>query len=349
MSHDNRSLRAVVLAVILLTLGTAEAVVSEAGHAPTRKFEVRGDRPYLGGKQIDLWGVRCGNALMSDAVTERHVRNFDNFIAHGVNCVGLYVQGSNGGWPDVNAGRNGFTPDGALRPEFARRLEWLVREADKRGMVVMVGLISPRKDQELKGEPAIRRAIEETAKFLAARKLHNVFVDLVHEYNSKRIDHDLFREPNGAEKKAKLTGWFKKFAPDVPVGVCPSFMTGTADSYPGMDVRIIQKRAAIPDKGLVINVETTREDAYDDEGVFTPEARKRMVATWEKYRSKPNAFLLFHAAYLQGIAGKEGTGPHAEMGGDGTGPDDRGVRFYFEWVRDNIGAYEYPRHARGRR
>ena len=57
---------------------------------------------------------------MSDAVTERHVRNLDNMIAHGINCLGVYVQGSNGGWPDVNAGRNGYTPQGALRPEFAR-------------------------------------------------------------------------------------------------------------------------------------------------------------------------------------------------------------------------------------
>lgn len=328
---------------------------AQAGNEPptsSRKFEVRNDRPFLDGQQIDLWGLRCGNALMSAAVTERHVRNLDNMVAHGINCIGVYVQGSNGGWPDVNAGKNGYTPDGALKPEFARRLEWLIREADKRGMVVMVGLFSPRKDQELKSEAAIRHAVEETAKFLTGRKLRNVFVDIMHEYNAKRItdrfDHDIFHEPNGPEKKAKLTAWFKKYAPEIPAGICPSFKTGTGDSYPGMDVRIIQKGADIPATGFVVNVETTREDDYDNEGVFTPEARKRMLATWEHYRSRPNAFMLFHSAYLQGIVGKEGTGPHAEMGGFGTGPDDRGVRFYFEWVRDTMGAYAYPRHAKGR-
>ena len=74
-----------------------------------------------------------------------------------------------------------------------------------------------------------------------------------------------------------------------------------------------------------------------------------MVETWEKYRATPNAFLLFHAAYVQGITNKSGTAPHPEMGGNGTGPDDRGVRFYFEWVRENIGAYTYPKHAKGRK
>jgi hypothetical protein len=74
-----------------------------------------------------------------------------------------------------------------------------------------------------------------------------------------------------------------------------------------------------------------------------------MIANWELYKSKPNAYMLFHSAYLQGIVGKEGTGPHPEMGGYGTGPEDRGVRFYFEWVRDNLGAYDYPNHAKGRK
>jgi hypothetical protein len=350
--HASRLLAASVLAASLL--GSQPGITTNAEEpAPTRRFQVRDDRPFLGGQAIDLWGVRCGNALMSDAVTERHIRNLDNFIAHGVNCLGVYIQGSNGGWPDANAGKNGFTPEGALKPEFARRLEWLVREADQRGMVVMVGLFSPRKDQELKDEAAVQHAVEETAKFLTAHKLHNVFVDLVHEYNSTRItsrlDHDIFHEPNGAEKKAQLTAWFKKFAPEVPAGVCPSYLTDTANSYPGMDVRIVQKGADIPDTGFVVNVETTREDTYDNEGIFDAETRKRMIATWEKYKSKPNAFLLFHAAYLQGITGKSGTGPHPEMGGDGTGPDDRGIRFYFEWVRDNIGPYAYPRHAKGRK
>ncbi len=238
----------IVSAFVVRSAGTAPPKPDDKP-VPTRLFEVRADRPFLGGKQIDLWGLRCGNALMSDAVTERHIHSLDNMTAHGINCIGCYIQGTNGGWPDVNAGRNGYTPEGALRPEFAHRLEWLVREADKRGMVVMVGLISPRKDQELKDEAAFQRAIEETARFLTERKLRNVFVDLVHEYNNPRIiarlDHDLMHEPNGADKKAKMTKWFKKFAPDVPVGVCPSWKSGTDDTYPGMDVRIIQKGADI--------------------------------------------------------------------------------------------------------
>jgi hypothetical protein len=341
-----------VLALTLLAFALYLPATWAEEPAATRRFEIRDSQPFLDGQRIDLWGLRCGNALMSETVTERHIHCLDEFVAHGVNCVGVYVQGSNGGWPDVNAGRNGYTPDGHLRPEFAERLERLVREADRRGMVVMVGLISPRKDQELKDEAAVRSAIEETARFLTARRLRNVFVDLVHEYNNPRIlnrlDHSLFHEPDGAAKKAQLTAWFKQYAPDIPVGVCPSFPSNTATTYPGMEVRIIQKGADIPDEGFVVNVEMQREDTYDNDGVFTPEARQRMLATFERYRAKPNAFLLFHCAYCQGITDKSGTGPNPEIGGAGTGPEDRGMRLYFDWVKEHIGPYQYPKHAKGR-
>jgi hypothetical protein len=74
-----------------------------------------------------------------------------------------------------------------------------------------------------------------------------------------------------------------------------------------------------------------------------------MVATWEKYKGRPNAFILFHSGYCQGITNKSGTAPHPEMGGYGTGPEDRGIRFYYEWVKKNLGPYQYPRHAKHRK
>ena len=314
---------------------------------PTKEFEIRKDRPYLGGRPIDIWGLRCGNALFSPAVTERHINNFDNMVAHGINAVGVYIQGSNAGWPNPEGGLDGFYRDGRLRPEVAQRLERLIREADKRGMVVHVGILSPRKDQDLYDDAAIRRAIEETAGFLVRRRLKNVFVDLMHEFNHPdRIDHELLREPDGANKKARLTKWFKDVAPDIEVGVCPSYPTDTADSYPSMDVRIIQKASPIPSEGFVVNVETLRQDVFENDGVFNKGAVEEILADCRRYLDAPNAVMFFHAAYIQGITNRSGTAPHPEAGGYGTGPNDRGIRFYYDWVRDHVGRYEYPRHIK---
>ncbi len=314
---------------------------------PTREFEIRNDRAFLGGHEVDLWGLRCGNALHSWTVTERHVRAMDNMKAHGINLIGVYIQGSHGGWPDPNAGLNGYRRNGQLKPDVAKRLEWLVREADSRGMVVMVGLFSPRKDQEFYDERAIQLAIEETGQFLIGRKLKNVFVDIIHEFDhSERADQEIFREPNGAAKKAKLTGWFKDVAPDIEVGVCPYEKSRTADTYPGMEVRIIQKGMPIPSSGFVVNVEMQKQDSYENDGVFNEGHLQYIFADCQRYLDSPNAVMLFHAAFIQGIGNFSGTAPHAEMGGNGTGPSDRGVRFYYEWVHDHVGRWEYPRHVK---
>jgi len=214
-------------------------------------------------------------------------------------------------------------------------------------MVVQVGLISPRKDQNFYNEAAIRTAIEECGRFLIKRGLKNVFVDLVHEYDHPdRIDHEILREPECVAKKARLTMWFKDVAPDIEVGICPNFPSETADTYPGMDVRIIEKGASIPSDGFVVNIETPREDVFENDGVFSPKSIATILENCQRYLDAPNAVMMFHSAYTQGITNKSGTAPHPEMGGYGTGPDDRGVRFYFKWVRDHVGHYEYPKHIK---
>ena len=332
-----------LLAAVVVAAGQ-EAEVPPA----TREFSIRDDHALLDGQPVDLWGLRCGNALFSEAVTERHVNALDNMVAHGINAVGVYIQGANAGWPNAEAGLDGFTRRGELKPEVGRRLERLVRAADRRGMVVMVGILSPRKDQDLYDDDAIRRAIQEAGRFLVRRRLKNVFVDIMHEFDQpERIDHTILREPDGEAKKATLTRWFKEVAPDIEAGVCPNVGTTTGDSYPGMEVRIIQKQAAIPATGFVVNVETLRQDVFENDGVFAESQVAYMVRDFERYQAAPNAVMLFHAGYVQGITNRSGTAPHPEMGGYGTGPADRGVRFYYDWVRDHVGRYEYPRHIRG--
>jgi hypothetical protein len=337
------SLTATVLALLSPTVPVAQAQASAP--APTKKFEVRGERSFLGGQEFKIWGIRGGNVLMSPAVTERFVRNLDNMAAHGLNGLIVVIAGTNTGWPDEWLARNGFEPDGRLKPAFASRLEWLTREADRRGMVVGVTVFSPRTDQEFQGEEALKRGLQETGRFLVQRGLRNVFVDLMHEYNHQRVDQDLLREPNGPEKKAKMARWFKEVAPEIPLGVCSTIDTGSAIEFPGTDILIFQKSTPIPPKGFAINVEMHKRDNYDSEGVFSAAAFTQMYKWFDDYLKAPHAGFFFHSAFILGVTGRDGTAPHAEMGGYGKSDDDRGVRFYYDWVRDNVGRWEYPRHV----
>jgi|GEM_PF-688021 len=327
---------------------TGEGIVPEPPKpaGPTKEFEIRNDRAFLGDHEVDLWGLRCGNAFFSEAVTERYVRNFDNMNAHGINLIGAYIQGVNAGFPDGDAGLNGFTRHGELKPEVQRRIEYLVREADQRGMVVMIGVVTPRKDQDFYEDADIHAAIENTARFLESKKLRNVFVNLCDEFSHPiTADKLLLREPDGEQKKAQLTEWFKAVAPEIEVGIGPHWKSGTTDHYPTMDVRIIQKGMPIQDDGWVVNVEPIRQDDFNNDGIFNATHIESIFANCRNYLNAPNAVFMFHSAHLQGITNYSGTAPHAEMGGYGTGPTDRGIRFYYEWVRDNVGRWEYPRHV----
>ncbi len=313
---------------------------------PTRQFEIRQGLPYLGGEPVKLWGLRCNNALMSPAVTERLVNNLDNMANHGINLVSVSLQGTNGGFPDVNAGPNAYTPDGRLVPAFARRLELVAHEADRRGMVLCVTLMMPRKDELLRDEAAVRRGIEETARFLAQRQLNNVFVNLYQEFNHPlRVDHEIFREPDGAAKKARLTTWFKAQAPDIEVGICPNHQTGSPVDYPGCEVRLFHEAMPIPETGFAVNTETADRDLSGNEGVFNSYHIESMHREWETYRRLPHAAMLFRSPYLDDVRGCQGTGPNFEMGGGGTGANDRGVQPYFNWLLANIGRWEYPHHV----
>lgn len=313
---------------------------------PTREFELRGDRPFLGGQPVKLWGIRCNNALMSPAVTERHIRCLDTMTAHGINLISVALQGTNGGFPNVDAGPNGYRADGTLRPDFANRLEVLIREADKRGMVVAIYLLQPRKDQELRDEAAVKKALQETGRFLTGRGLKNVLVNLMHEFShQERADHDILREPDGPAKKAKLAAWFHAVAPEIETGICPNHKSGSLVDYPGVQVRFFQEEMPIPEHGFVVNTETHDNDEPGNEGIFNSFHRASMRKDWEKYLTLPRGAMIFHSAYGEGVTTATGTGPNPERGGNGTGEKDRGVRFYYDWLRENVGRWEYPKHV----
>lgn len=343
-------LSSLVFSLLLPTLTTRAADLDKLPEppTPTKEFEVKEGRAYLGGQPIRLWGLRCVHALRSRALTERLVRNLDNYVEHGLNLVSVYMQAAHGGYPDIQAGANPFDEHGNLDLKFAGRLEWLAREADRRGIVLAIGVITPIKDQELKDEAAMRKAIEETARFLETRKIRNVVVDVMYEFDHpNRIYHEAFREPAGSRKKADAVAWFHAIAPKIEAGVTTETHSFSFKEFQGMDLHLIQKDDEIPTYGYALNIESVRRDKFGvTEGVFTREQVASILAELERYRAAPNAGYVLNSSYTQSIGGADGTGPHFEMGGYGTGPDDRGIRFYFEWVRDHVGRYEYPRHIK---
>ena len=76
---------------------------------------------------------------------------------------------------------NGFTPEGALKADYARRMEQVLARADELGMVVIMGLFYWISLQRMRNEAAVWRAAEEALAFLKGTGRRNVLVELANE------------------------------------------------------------------------------------------------------------------------------------------------------------------------
>ncbi len=128
-------------------------------------------------------------------------RNTDDFIAampewrrHGLLAFTLNMQGGsptgygNKGW--INPA---YHTNGAMRDEYAGRLQKILTRADSLGMVVILGLFYFGQDQHLESEAAVIAAAGNTVDWLLAGKFRNVIIEINNECNSASYDHDILK------------------------------------------------------------------------------------------------------------------------------------------------------------
>jgi len=174
------------------------------------QFHIDGRPTYAGrtfeGHPIEglLFNVRAVQATFDDAnpETRRHwaypdtgvwdpERNTDEFCAalpawkaHGVLGFTINVQGGGPVYvPEVYDAydNNGFTPEGELKPDYARRIARVLDRADDLGMVVIVGFFYWVSVQRMRGEEAVRRAAHHALDWLAATGHRNLLIEVANE------------------------------------------------------------------------------------------------------------------------------------------------------------------------
>lgn len=139
-------------------------------------FAVEDTRLTLNGHEFTIIGLRCSNALISDATTRDLIDRLDTYQSYGVNTVTVYFMGSRFG--DVK----GYRPDASLDPSYAERMARIIEAADRRGMVVLVGCLywsTSRANEDLDHwtQTHANRAIANTVTWLVEHDYRNVFVD----------------------------------------------------------------------------------------------------------------------------------------------------------------------------
>ncbi|GAA5220377.1 hypothetical protein [Membranihabitans marinus] len=121
------------------------------------------------------------------------VSQMKNWRDHGLLAFTLNLQGGsplgygNKGW--INST---FTPTGDIRKPYLKRLNKILKEADKLGMVVILGYFYFGQDEWLKDEAAVINAVDNMSHYLLRKKYKNVIVEVNNECNIK-YDHDILK------------------------------------------------------------------------------------------------------------------------------------------------------------
>jgi len=167
------------LAILKTTAPAILAVLSSlslnAGVIENR-VTVRGEDILLNGEVTKIVGLRCSNALVSDAATSGLIGALDTFRSYGVNTVSVFVMGSRFG--DVK----GYRPDATLDPVYRDRLRRILEATRRKRMIAIVGCLywgTSRASADLPDwtQADANRAVANTARWLRENGFHHVILD----------------------------------------------------------------------------------------------------------------------------------------------------------------------------
>src|ERR1017187_2307121 len=143
-------------------------------------LSVKGNQIVLNERPVKVLGLRCSNALISEAKTDELIANLDGFKSYGVNTISVFLMGSRFG--DIK----GYHADASLDPVYATRLGRIVEATDRRGMIVLVGCLywstsTANSDLGHWRQTDADKAIGITIQWLKDHSYRNVFGDVDNE------------------------------------------------------------------------------------------------------------------------------------------------------------------------
>lgn len=296
------------------------------------RFSVSGTQTLLDGQPFLVRGLRCSNALISEETAESLIAGLEEFAAHGVNAISVYLQGSRFG--DVK----GYREDGSLDPIYAARLGRIIEAADARRMVVLVGCLywgNSRAKWDHWTQVEANAAVVHTVRFLREHDYRNTFVDVDNE--------GMARQAAGFDNRAMLLAGKAEW-PE-----CPIATNYRGEPPPEADLAIHHSLPAagkpyIESEGSPHNVpggywgpysKAEGLYAYLHVGVYTEEMKANQIALTAEALNAGRGYMLA-STWLQAPPPQ---GPNHHPGGYGT-PADPGVRWWLEFLRDRYGAWE---------
>ena len=264
----------------------ATGVMLGPSYKPDRFYLRRGgqwEQTYSGGSfrgkaRGRLMLLRLSNALFHDEWlteeafdpdenTAKVIAALDTYAAHGVRAIGISLQIEDPGYrKDANgisrgatagAGKkNGtlasaFKPDGTLKQPWLKRLELLLNETNRRGMVVCLTYFGRSQDEVFESERELVAGARNMTDWLIEKNFRNVVIDVAHGWDvePENWDHGSFVPEYIAHLLEDVRERFHNAAFTLPIGASG----GGNMSYPASlaqlcDVVLMLGNDIAPDK-----------------------------------------------------------------------------------------------------
>ena len=288
-------------------------------------FSVSGNRTMLNGKAFQVIGLRCSNALLSDATVDSLLNHLDEYKEYGINTISVYLMGSR--YSNIN----GYELDGHLKEIYQQRMARIIEACDQRKMVVLVGILywgaqqrnlfnahyaSWRQDQ-------VNDAMVNTVEWLKENRYRNVFIDPDNEgmaergagfkidemiCKGKQVDETIciaYNRNGFAPPCADLTIHHAKIMEGMPY----IQTEGTPSQYWGDYSK---------EKGL---------EHYINVGIYTEGKKAEQIADTQEMLDAGHGYM-FASTWLQNIP------PNYHLGGDGS-PCDPGMHWWLKFIKEN--------------
>jgi len=313
-------------------------------------FSVKGQKVYINENEFKVIGLRCSNALISDSDTKELIDNLDVFKFYGVNTISVFFMGSRFG--DVK----GYRSDASLDPVYTARMARIIEEADRRGMIILVGCLywsNSRAKEELghwKQEHA-SKAVANTIRWLKQHNFRNVFVD-----------------PDNEGMASRATGWSIKKMIDAAHKVDSSFVVGYNNgTIPPDNADILLHhspkdgtRAYIQSEGSPAKTpggywgSFSKSDGYCNYiriGRYNEQMKKSQIDAAQDHIENHAGYMLA-STWIQ-CAPHEGVGgPFMTPGGRANNPaindsvkklqSDAGILWWLQWIKNTYGPWNPP-------
>lgn len=155
---------------------------------------VQGIFDDLNPKTVNNWAYPDTKKWDANRNTNEFTKSLKQWRKYGLLSFTLNMQGGSpygysSGQPWHNSA---YFNDGRLRSDYMKRLEKILVEADRLGMVPILGLFYFGQDERLNDEQAIINAVNNIIEWLLKKNFKNVLIEINNECNIQ-YDHEILR------------------------------------------------------------------------------------------------------------------------------------------------------------